>query len=141
MKNLATINQTAAVFLLRSLLGLIFFTAGYAKVFRWGIGKMYENTFKDYEAILPKFLVVFTAYYTSVVELIAGFLLIIGLFRNYSLYFLGSVLLIVAFGHGWKEGIWDLQHVVFRAILLVAILLLPQTWDKWQIDRYFKKGA
>jgi len=138
--NQPTFNQIVGVFLIRTLLGLIFCLQGFAKVFNWGIDNIYKNAFQAYEESLPKILTVFTAYYTSYVELIAGFLLIIGFFRNYALYALGSVLLIVSFGHGFQEGIWDLNHVMFRAILLIALLLLPEQWDKWQIQKFIKKS-
>lgn len=137
--NQPSFNQIVAVFLIRTILGLIFCLQGFSKIFKWGVSNMYENAFKGYEELLPKFLVVFTAYYTSYIELLAGFLLIIGLFRNYALYALASVLLIVSFGHGLQEGIWDLSHVMYRAILLIGLLLLPEVWDKWQVEKYFKQ--
>ena len=91
--------------------------------------------FKDFEkTFLPKWLIWGTAYYTSYVELICGFLLIIGLFRKYALYLLGIDLLLVSFGHGLMEPIWDLQHVIPRAILFVTILLVPGQWDRWNAD-------
>lgn len=132
--NTPTFNQKVAVFLMRVLLGLILFMQGHIKIFKFGIDGLYENMFKAYEAILPKFLVVFAAYFTSYVEFIGGFLLIIGLFRNWVLYAVGLVLLIVAFGHGWQEGIWDLSHVMYRAMLLIGLLLLPEKWDVWRAD-------
>jgi uncharacterized membrane protein YphA (DoxX/SURF4 family) len=83
---------------------------------------------------LPDFLLLFTAYYTSLVELIAGFILIIGFKRDYALYALASVLVIVTIGHGLKDPIWDLSHVMYRTILLVALLLLPKKLDIFSID-------
>jgi len=95
--------------------------------------KIFENTF------LPKWLILSTAYYTSYVEMIGGFLLIIGLFRKYAMYLLALDLLIVSFGHGLMEPIWDLSHVIPRAILLTALFLLPVEWDKWNVDSLIKK--
>ncbi|MBS1504536.1 MAG: hypothetical protein JST32_20920, partial [Bacteroidetes bacterium] len=66
---------------------------------------------------------------------ICGFLLIIGLFRKYALCLLAVDLLVVSFGHGLLEPIWDLQHVIPRAILLIAILIMPAQWDLWDVDR------
>jgi len=137
-KYMPTFNQKIAVFLMRVLLGLILFMQGYAKVFKFTVDGMYENMFKAYEAMLPKFLVVFAAYFTTYVELIGGFLLIIGLFRNWVLYAMGLVLLIVAFGHGLQDGIWDLSHVMYRGMLLIGLLLLPQEWDVWQVQKLRK---
>ena len=129
-------NRSIALFIIRVLLGLIFFMQGFGKVFTWGISNVYNNAFAVYEeSFLPVFLLKFVVYYTSYIELIGGVLLILGLVRDTVLYALASVLLIVAFGHGLLEPIWDLQQVFFRAVLLVSLLLLPIEWDTWSLDR------
>lgn len=46
--------------------------------------------------------------------------------------------LIVSFGHGLMEPIWDLSHVMPRAFLLSALLLLPIGWDTWSLDEWIK---
>ncbi|TNE55219.1 MAG: DoxX family membrane protein [Bacteroidetes bacterium] len=131
-------NRAVALLMLRFLLGIIFLFQGYGKVFRWGVENLYEQMFlKDYGAFFPENLLKFTAYYTSYVELIGGGLLILGLFRNYTLYALTSVLLIVSVGHGWAEGIWDLSHVWYRAACLFVILVLPASWDRWNFDSWW----
>ncbi|WP_420388147.1 DoxX family membrane protein [Roseivirga sp.] len=129
------LNKVVALFFIRTLLGIIFLMQGYGKVFNWGISNIYDNMFKGYEEQLPKFMVQLTAYFTSYTELIGGLLLILGLFRNYTLYALAAVLLIVSFGHGLATPIWNLSDVLFRSILLTGILLLPQEWDMWSLDR------
>jgi len=105
------------MFFLRTLLGIIALMQGWGKVFTWGLPKVYEMWFKDFErTFLPKWLIWATAYYTSYVELIAGVCLIVGLFKRIALYFLAIDLIIVSYGHGLLEPIWDLQHVMPRAI-------------------------
>jgi uncharacterized membrane protein YphA (DoxX/SURF4 family) len=132
--------MAAGLFFIRVLLGLFFFWQGYGKVFAIGVGKVYEMFFKSFETtFLPKWLIMFTAYYTSYTELICGTLLILGLFRKYALYLLAVNLLVVSFGHGLMEPIWDLQHVMPRAVLLAALFLLPSAWDKWNIDSLIAK--
>lgn len=139
MTNLSTsLNRTVGVFTMRVLLGIIFMMQGYGKVFTWGLDGVYGG-FAPYEEKLPTFLLKFAAYYTTFAELICGLLLIIGLFRNYALYALGVVLLIVSFGHGLSAPIWDLSHVFPRAVLLIALLLIPQEWDKWHVDGLIRK--
>lgn len=135
------LNQQIAITTLRLILGFVFLMQGIGKVFKFGIDTVYENFFlTSYGDLLPEFLLKFTAYYTSYVELIAGFLLMVGLFRNYALYALASVLVIVTFGHGLAEPIWDLSHVLFRAVLLVALLLLPEQWDRFTVDGLTRKN-
>lgn len=133
------LNRSIGTFIMRALLGIIFLMQGYGKVFTWGMKGVYGG-FEPYEEQLPTFLVKFAAYYTSYVELIGGLLLVLGLFRNYALYALGLVLLIVSFGHGLSSPIWDLSHVFPRAVLLIGLLYVPQEWDKWHLDGLlFKK--
>ncbi len=129
-------TRSAGMLLIRGILGLIFMMQGFGKVFKWGINNVYANSFQSYEETLPKFILWFTAYYTSVIELIAGALLFMGLLRYWSAFALGTVLLIVTFGHGLASPIWDLSHVFPRTVLLAAYLLLPVEWDRWQLDRY-----
>jgi putative oxidoreductase len=133
-------NRTVGTFVMRVLLGIIFLMQGYGKVFTWGMEGVYKS-FEPYEQKLPEFLVRFAAYYTTYVELIGGLLLVLGLFKSYTLYALGLVLLIVSFGHGLSQPIWDLSHVFPRAVLLITLLLIPREWDRWHLDRLvYKKG-
>jgi putative oxidoreductase len=132
--------RAAAILFTRMLLGIIFLMQGYGKVFTYTVPKVYNMFFKAFEAtFLPKWLLVTTAFYTSYAELICGFLLIIGLFRKHTFWLLGIDLLVVSFGHGLLEPIWDLQHVIPRAILLITLLLVPQQWDQWHLDAVVEK--
>jgi uncharacterized membrane protein YphA (DoxX/SURF4 family) len=134
-----TTNQSFAILTLRLLLGFIFLMQGFGKVFKWGVANVYDNFFKEtYQDLLPDCLIQFTAYYTSYVELIAGFMLVIGLKRDWALYALASVLVIVTFGHGMTEPVWDLSHVMYRVVLLVTLLLLPKEWDKYSVDGFLR---
>ena len=134
-------NQQIAVLTIRLLLGVIFFFQGFGKVFKFGLANVYNNFFlKSYGDIFPDFLLLITSYYTPIAELVAGFLMIIGFKRDYALYVLASVLIIVSIGHGIKGPIWDLSHVMYRAILLVALLLLPKNLDIFSLDFLLKKN-
>ena len=135
------LNRTAAALITRLLLGFIFLMQGFGKVFTMGVENVYKakffyGTFKD---LLPDALVYSTAYYTSYVELIGGLLLVLGLKSRYALFALASVLIIVTFGHGLASPVWDLSDVMYRAIPLVTLLLLPEQWDKFSLDYLIKK--
>lgn len=134
-------NREAAVLILRLVLGFIFLMQGYGKVFSMGVGNVYQADFflGTYEGILPKFLIKATAYFTSYAELIGGLLLVVGWKRDMALYLLGTVLIVVTFGHGLATPIWDLSHVLFRLIPLVALLLLPLEWDRFTLDCLLKR--
>jgi putative oxidoreductase len=131
--------RTAALFFMRLLLGLIFFWQGFGKVFSWKISGVYENFFSPYEStILPEWFLWLTAYYTSFAELICGVLLILGLWRKPAYLLLGTVLIIVAFGHGMQDYIWDAKYVMHRALILIPLMLLPSEWDRWSLDQFIK---
>lgn len=135
-------NRSVALLTIRLVLGFIFLMQGIGKVFQWGVDNVYNNFFLPaYKETLPEWLLHFTAYYTSYAEFLGGLLLIIGFMRDYTLYVLGSVLVIVTFGHGLTEPIWDLSHVMPRLILLAALLLLPKEWDRFTLDRLIRKKA
>lgn len=140
MKPQQTIYRITGMFFIRTLVGIIFFMQGYGKLFTLGISRVYESFFTIFEnTFLPKWLIISTAYYTSLVEWIGGFLLIAGLFRLTALYLLALDLLIVSFGHGLIEPIWDLSHVIPRALLLAMLFLLPPEWDRWSADEWARK--
>ncbi len=132
--------QIPGLFFIRVLLGIIFFMQGYGKIFTIGVHKVYDLFFAVFEGtFIPRWLIVSTAYYTSYAELLGGLLLIIGLYRRFALYLLALDLLVVSFGHGLMEPIWDLSHVIPRAILLASLFLLPAEWDRWNADSLAKK--
>ena len=137
------LNKTVAALTLRLILGFIFLMQGFGKVVTWGLEKVYQADFFQgtFEGLLPNSIIWATAYYTSYIELIGGLLLVLGFKTNYALYALASVLIIVTFGHGLAEPIWDLPHVMYRTILLVALLLLPRDWDRFSLDNLIKKKA
>ena len=55
-------------------------------------------------------------------------------FPNSRTFNLSAVLVVVTFGHGLKDPIWDTGHVMVRALFLIPLLLLPKEWDKFSID-------
>ncbi|PHR26971.1 MAG: hypothetical protein COA38_13945 [Fluviicola sp.] len=136
-------NRAVALLSIRLVLGLIFFFQGYGKIFSWGVENIYESELflGAYKDLLPDFIIHGTAYYTSYIELLGGFILLFGFKTNYVLYALVSVLVIVTFGHGLAEPIWDLSHVMFRLILLVTLLLLPREWDRFSLDHLLRKRS
>ncbi len=135
------LNRSIAVLTIRLILGFIFLMQGYGKVFIWGVENVYNMDFfyPTYQDLLPEFVIHATAYYTSYIELIAGILLVLGLKRDYALYALASVLIIVSFGHGLANPIWDLSHVIYRTILLVSLLIIPKEYDRFSVDNLVVK--
>ena len=132
--------RSAGMLFTRLMLGIIIFWQGSGKIFTWTVPKVYTMFFKDFErTFLPQWLIWSTAYFTSYVEFLGGFLLIIGLFRKYALVLLGTCLIIVAFGHGLMEPIWNLEHIFPRSIFFLILVMAPQEWDTLNVDALLAK--
>jgi putative oxidoreductase len=67
-------HQIAAVLIARLLLGILFFVQGFDAVFKIRIKGVVEAIAPPLESRgFPRFLIVFGAWYTSLVQLIGGF--------------------------------------------------------------------
>ncbi len=136
-------RRTWAILIARLLLGLIFFMAGLWKVFtlgpleharRWFIGP-YADTFLPVWALWAAGTVV------PVVELVAGGLLIVGLWTRHALLALGGVLVVVTFGHLLADPLYEFHtHVIPRTALLLFVLMMPASEDRASVDHLLARG-
>lgn len=119
------LNFSIAEVFIRCFLGILFLFQGYDKLFIVKI-KNVINAFhiETDRKQIPRFLLVFTSYFTSITEFIGGILLITGLFHQFVPIILVINLLVVAFAFSFLRPMWDMQHVFPRVILLTLILLL-----------------
>ena len=129
-------NQIIAVLILRVFFGILIFMQGYDKVFRLGINRVVETFEYPLKSIhhLPEFLLVAGVFFTSYVELLGGFFLIIGFMKHFMLYLMGFDLIIAAIGFGIMNPMWDMKHVFPRFMLLIALLIMPSQWDVISLD-------
>ena len=139
-------NQTAkswAVLFARLVLGLIFFMAGFWKVFTLGpIGHAQRYFLPFSKTFLPVWSLWAAGVTIPFIELIAGALVIVGLKTRYALVGLGAVLAIVTFGHLLEQPLYALhEHVIPRLALLLFVLLMPQELDRFSIDRLLQRRA
>jgi putative oxidoreductase len=127
-----------AALIARVFLGCLFFFQGYDAVFKVKIKNVintFENDFSDNG--IPRFVTVVASWFTSIVEFVCGALLILGLFEYAALYLLGINLIIVAIGFGINTPMWDTRHVFPRLLLLLLLLILPQSWNSLSLDHLF----
>jgi uncharacterized membrane protein YphA (DoxX/SURF4 family) len=125
-----------ALLFARLVLGLIFFMAGFWKVFQLG---PLQHARKYFLPFADTFLPVWSLWAVGVVippiELVAGALLILGLRTREALIALGFVLVIVTFGHLLKEPLYEFHtHVIPRLALLLFILIVPPADDHFALD-------
>lgn len=130
-----TNNETVLTFILRVILGILFFFQGYDKVFKIKMRGVIETFKFELGTIkVPKWILLPSSYFTSYIELIGGILLIIGLFKIYALYLLGIDLIIVTAAFSMIKPMWDMQLLFPRLVLLGILLYLPDSWDILSLD-------
>ncbi|CAN5397214.1 hypothetical protein BH10BAC1_BH10BAC1_19190 [soil metagenome] len=128
-------NESVLTFILRMILGILFFFQGFDKVFKIKLNEVIKTFQVELGAIkVPNWIMFPLAYYTSYIELIGGILLIIGLFKTSALYLLGIDLIIVSGAFSMIKPMWDMQLLFPRLILLSALLYLPASWDILSLD-------
>ena len=135
-------NRSWAILIARVILGLIFFMAGFWKVFtlgpiehaqRWFVGP-YSETF------LPLWSLWVTGTVVPVVELAAGALLLAGFWTRPALLALGGVLILVTFGHLLAEPLYEFHtHVIPRLALLLFVLSMPDSDDLISVDKWLSR--
>jgi uncharacterized membrane protein YphA (DoxX/SURF4 family) len=132
-------HESALFFILRVTLGILFLFQGIDKVFKLGIPKV-TSTFQAQLGTvkLPRWILFLAATYTSYIELIGGILLIVGLFKYYTLYLLGLDLILVTIAFSLIQPVWDMKFVWPRLILLGILLYLPAQWDGISLDGMLK---
>ena len=133
-------GQSWALLFARLVLGLIFFMAGWWKVFKMGPREHARNFFLPYaDTFLPVWSLWFTGVTIPFIELIAGALVIVGLRTREALLALGCVLVIVTFGHLLKEPLYEFHtHVIPRLALLLFVLCLHEQFDHFSLDALWK---
>lgn len=137
MEPFAINNEAVLTFILRVILGILFFFQGYDRVFKVKISGVIEFFSQQLGSIkVPHFVLVLTAWFTSCAELICGALLILGLFKTYALYLLGLDLIIVSAAFSLIKPMWDMQQLFPRLILLAILLFLPAKWDVLSVDHF-----
>lgn len=130
-------HQSIAVLIVRIFLGLLFFFQGYDAVFKVKIKNVINTMDSNFAgAGIPRSLTVIGSWFTSIVQLVGGFLLVFGLFKYYALYFLGLDLIVASIAFGIATPVWDMRHVFPRMALLIFLLLVPTEWDCCSLDLF-----
>lgn len=124
-----------AVFIARIFLGLLFFFQGLDAVFNVKLKGVIETIEQPLASRgVPRLFIIFGAYYTSYIQLIAGFCLIIGFAKYYALYLLGIDLIMASIAFGIVKPMWDMQYAFPRLMLLLLFLIAPSEWDVISVD-------
>ncbi len=135
-------GRTWAVLTARLILGLIFFMAGLWKVFTLGplehARQLFIGPYAD--TFLPVWALWATGTVVPVVELLAGGLLLMGLWTRHALLSLGGVLVLVTFGHLLADPLYEFNsHVIPRTALLLFLLMIPASEDRISLDHWLSR--
>jgi uncharacterized membrane protein YphA (DoxX/SURF4 family) len=127
----------------RSVLGLIFFMAGVYKVFKLGPLEHARKYFLPAaDTFLPTWSLWTVGAAVPFIELVAGGLVLIGLFTRQALVSLGCVLAVVTFGHLLKQPLYPFhEHVIPRLALVLFLLWIPAEDDRFSLDHFRRRGS
>ena len=136
-------NDTSRAFALlfaRGVLGFIFLMAGVFKVFTLTPEGHVRRWFLPYtDTFLPTWSLWAVGLAIPIVELIAGALVLVGLWIRPALLALGTVLVIVTFGHLLKQPLYPFhEHVIPRLALVLFVLVLPEQDDRFSVDHFLR---
>lgn len=120
----------------RLVLGLIFFMAGFNKVFVLTPSGHVAKFFLPFQdTFLPLWSLWAVGYTIPFVELIGGGLVLLGWARTLGYGLLGSVLVVVTFGHLLHNSLYPFhEHVIPRLGLLLLLLLMTPEADRYSLD-------
>lgn len=134
-KNDAMSLEPFLPFMLRVILGLLFFFQAYDILFRIGLKTTLNAVFQGTRnKKIPDGFTRFSVVLSSLISLFGGLLLILGLFREAAMILLGINLIMTALGFGYLNGLWDMRHFFPRLAILVLLMLMPNTTDTWCLD-------
>jgi uncharacterized membrane protein YphA (DoxX/SURF4 family) len=125
-------SRAWALLFARLVLGLIFFMAGFDKVFHMTPAGHVRKWFLPYQdTFLPTWSLWAVGLMIPFVELLGGAFLLAGWRTRTALVALGCVLVVVTFGHLLKEPLYPFhEHVIPRLGLLLFLLVMPAADDR-----------
>jgi uncharacterized membrane protein YphA (DoxX/SURF4 family) len=136
--NIARGNASLITFLARGVIGTRFVMAGVWKVFdkspAWHAQEYFTEPFAD--TWLPQWALYLAGVTTPVVELVAGAMLLLGLFTRWAALALGLVLIEVTFGHTLATPLYSLSsHIFVDFVCLVFVLAYEPKGNAISLDR------
>jgi len=142
MSKLKFDSVSLALFFVRWVLGLAFMMEGFHKVFTIGAVDFSREVFVgDYQDTwIPVWFLWALGFMFPFLEFIAGGLMCLGFRIKESLCVLGSILVIVTYGHLLKDPFFDMSGLIFSLLVLVVfILMVPGEKDGLSVDALMKK--
>lgn len=127
-------KEELALLMIRVILGMLFLFQGYDKLFEVGIAATTNAIFDAMKNRIPKSFVRFSVIASSAIELSGGLLLLLGLCTYPVVTLLGIHIILVSTAMSFREALWDMRFVLPRLILILLVLLLPDSWNLFSLD-------
>lgn len=130
-------NWPIVALIARAILGTLFLMAGYWKVFVLTPSGHADRYFVDAfaEHWIPEWLLNSLGFGIPFLELLAGFLVLIGLRTREALMALGLLLIVTTYGHALQQPLFDIDgHTFTRLALIVLLLLAPAGSNRFSVD-------
>ena len=129
-------DRSWAIFVARAILGVVFFIAGIYKTFVTGALEharlLFVGPYAD--TFLPVWALWATGTLVPIVELVAGGLVLVGLWTRPALLALAGVLVLVTFGHLLVQPATSIiPFIMTRSALLLVVLLSPPEADRFSL--------
>ncbi|MFN8152953.1 MAG: DoxX family membrane protein [Bacteroidia bacterium] len=122
---------------LRITVGVLFAIQGYDKAIKIGVKGVVETVGPSYRNLgFPDFMIRFISFFTSWTELLAGVMLVAGVFTLPAAGLLCLDLIIVTAGMSLLDPVQELRIIFPRLLLLVIYLLFAAHLDTLSIDRW-----
>jgi uncharacterized membrane protein YphA (DoxX/SURF4 family) len=120
----------------RVVLGLLFGMRGWDKVFNMTpavhASRFFTGPYSD--SWIPQSLLWLTGVTIPFVELITGWLLVVGLFTRSALIGVGLVLMLVTYGHMLANPMFNDVFIFTRLVLLITVAVAPRSSDRLSVD-------
>lgn len=132
-------GPTIAVFLARTMVGLLFLMAGWWKTFTLTPAVHAQNFFIDgfKDHWIPEWLLWALGTAIPPFELAVGLLLVVGLWTRLTASLAGLLLLLTTYGHALQQPLFDIDgHTFTRLALILFVLMIPTETDKLSIDAF-----
>nr|AWJ66219.1 hypothetical protein [uncultured bacterium] len=122
----------------RITLGILFVSQAYDKIFRLGLKEFSKTILSGVKSPrVPRSFITLSAFSSSYVELIAGAMLILGIFLPYAYAVLAINLVLVAAGFSYLKPIWDMEHFFPRLVMLIYLMTMPIAEDIYRLGSFF----
>lgn len=134
----------AAVFISRWILGVIFTMAGWWKVFELGAVEHARRYFVEgfADSWIPPWLLWGLGLLIPYLELIAGLLVLAGLWLRWTLTTLGVLLVVTTYGHALQQPLFDIDGHTFTRLALIVFLLMAGTeQDRGTLDSWLARRS